>query len=83
MDFKINKQRANRVKELTHLRFDGFYESQMRHPDMVFVGVARKGIRDNSPIVYDFYFEWKKNQPYVGQVIMTDQNITKILEIIK
>jgi hypothetical protein len=84
MTFNINKQRANRAAEIARGVINRTYGGQIPDENMVCIVTASKVTETALKIGYNFRFEFKKNKPYVGQVIFNeDMSVTKILDIIQ
>jgi len=83
MDFKINKQRANRAAEIAKMTINKNYGGVIPKHNMVCIVTANKVSEEARKVSYNFRFELTKNQPYVGQVIVNeDLSVTKICEVI-
>lgn len=82
MDFKINKQRANRTADIARMTIDKNYDGGMPL-GMICVVSAFKRDESDKGASYEFGFQDNNNQPYAGQLIVNeDMSITKICEII-
>ena len=83
MDFKINKQRANRTADIARMAIDKNYDGGMPL-GMICVVSAFKRDENDKGASYEFSFQNNNKQPYASQIIVNeDMSIIKICEVIE